>query len=845
MKHFTGIIVFSFAVFAGGAEEKITWKSELPEEVDIFYNECLKHIDAEIEKSKALAESTDSKVPQLQKDEAKAKLQSLTDFKKGLDNVEKVRALYNSTRDSFKEVDGILSAWEKENSRLHIDGGTVIPSEINASRLEKIRKFGVSGYNWYQKASDLKSKLDNVNTYEYSPETGRMAKALTTLSSAMSEFGDKIPLIGDFIKGYGDITSAFLDMVGVLGGRIKEARNQDMMGTGTYDQWRNQAWRDQKIEAMADRVQGTRDLYQIMPEEVSSGHPWGLYLWDPETERDVNGEKKKGRWWEVHKLIPGVKPEDIVRRYEKYFSAGIRSPTAQQILMEFSKAIEVILAADSPGVPPGQKLVLHPLGIRSMDGTPVTEALRIRVFDDSGKAIECVSGKTVEWEVPKEFGAYEVKAALTEESKQVWKELRAASLEYYVGQETVTRIAISPEPIKLTRSDPVPFVVSVKLKENDQVLDRGTLRVRLEPLAGRFPKEGYGGGDLSQGNLHFQWVLPENPKAGKYTLHAEYEGAISKASGYFITPSRDSKEITIAAEEPAQAGTKAGIMEEQDALEGKISPAGQNVILAYSALVSAKLKLSSLEKQSKIMAEDHHKSCKTCSEIGKIVLVDPEAAKKAKANPPPVLTAGSEYIPPGYKKIEHGPCDESKNMSAQQQEQSAVMNQQIAALSSEYNKIRESWSKIIAEKSNNASSIQSEAYSYTAKLRGKHMLLSKVNDLAGKKDLDGYRTRIEELYEKTDKKIQNDEKLQQTYGDMTKISNVNRPAYSLVSDIEKMLRDGKISQEEASKRMLTIETNSIRRQEADTAQKSALSRYYWAEMIPILKTVLSEAGSKP
>ncbi|MEW5821650.1 MAG: hypothetical protein AB1782_15765 [Cyanobacteriota bacterium] len=198
--------------------------------------------------------------------------------------------------------------------------------------------------------SDYKKPLKSFNTYAGKVSTvtdvyiqiydihekfqkdkelqGDLGANLRLLSTAMQNFGDKVPLIGDAIKAYGDITSGLLDKTMEVGLTIDQARNQGAIsGPGTYAT----GYSREKNLLLKEKYPYLADNYTYVPvtpgyvyRSTENGHP--LLIWDQESKdfylvkEDVPVEKI----FKLKLLVdqrPG--PKDLKNLTENWDSIGL------------------------------------------------------------------------------------------------------------------------------------------------------------------------------------------------------------------------------------------------------------------------------------------------------------------------------------------------------------------------------------------------------------------------------------------------------------------------------------------------------------------------------------------
>ncbi|MCA9545891.1 MAG: hypothetical protein KC613_15915, partial [Myxococcales bacterium] len=309
---------------------------------------------------------------------------TVADMKKalvGLDETGQVHGLYLAVKDARKSVNELNDQFRLYGST---GEGTVLTTELLGEKLGRVAKDFETyskGLDYVAKGYALASDLEALGKQGYGPEVMRTAGALATLAHALSAFGDKAPLIGSLLKGYGDVTQALLGSVHQLEAKIEHNIDQGHIGVGSHGvaSAKNLAWNDQEIGGTGARVAGLRDVYRRLD-------PPEIFVFDPKAERTVvvEGRKvtRKGRWWK----LDTPDPDAVRRRFLTLRRSGVEAPTAAQILRDYRKKVFVRLSLAEDGVAPGGTLTVTPRVIRVHDRKRA-QNVAVQVFDPKGERV--------------------------------------------------------------------------------------------------------------------------------------------------------------------------------------------------------------------------------------------------------------------------------------------------------------------------------------------------------------------------------------------------------------------------------------------------------------------------
>ncbi len=495
----------------------------LPPQFDSFYDDFVKYmgakIDSLIKKKEAIIQDKTSNIPEYKKDLAREDIRTLKLLKKRINDVETVRKLYENTKTALESVSDLAKKWKQFHYTL--PPTSFFPEEIVIKDISSHLDTLTKGYDYYKKIIDLGSKLKGIDSTGYDQDTARLAKSILTLGTVMSEFGEQVPLVGSFLKGYGDIAAQFVETIDALKQKIDKNINQGCIGTGSelIGDVRNKAMLDQGYHLLVCREPGFRDLY------VNSENPSDVYLWDRNAYRIVNGKKKKGRWYHVAEVAPEVSKQDIIRAYKIYYKNGVKNPSASSILYEIKKVVDLKPELKTLGVGPGGKIQVKVKVIRSIDGIEVRSAYVDIYSKDNNLLAQGKSGEWISVNAPQSPGKYVLYARLGPETKKVWHSLKDAKIEFFVGVPTIVHMSLSKTRIDSNSPEGIDMLISVK-DIDDHFVDKGMLILKTyPPLIGRFePKDIFIGQELSNGNIQARWVPYSNLPVGKIRFIAEYSG---------------------------------------------------------------------------------------------------------------------------------------------------------------------------------------------------------------------------------------------------------------------------------------------------------------------------------
>lgn len=115
-----------------------------------------------------------------------------------------------------------------ERERLLKSLGTA--RESLSKHAETLDKFG----EYSGKVTDALDMAYEVDALRKAIVSDDLGVQLKTLGEAMKKYGGKVPLIGEALEAYGEVTTGLVDATNRLQKQIVEARNQGTLGSGTF-----------------------------------------------------------------------------------------------------------------------------------------------------------------------------------------------------------------------------------------------------------------------------------------------------------------------------------------------------------------------------------------------------------------------------------------------------------------------------------------------------------------------------------------------------------------------------------------------------------------------------------
>ncbi|MGI5820345.1 MAG: hypothetical protein ACOX9R_19835 [Armatimonadota bacterium] len=215
--------------------------------------------------------------------------------------------------------------------------------------------------DWATKLKSLRDHVSQMDQQTPTPHNKQMIVGLNALFWAMSEFGDKVPSIGDFIKNYGDVGQALVNASSRLDQRL-HGRSMGLLVEGRPNDGRLNAFDRQFPELAA-----TRDMLSILPiGGVRDAYAWpngGILIWDPASD-----------YWHSRRDIT---PQELLRRYAFFATYGNLDPSPFDVLGSTTRTIGIQLMPADAVVPPGGSTTIT-VSAQRMDGLAPFTLLRLR-----------------------------------------------------------------------------------------------------------------------------------------------------------------------------------------------------------------------------------------------------------------------------------------------------------------------------------------------------------------------------------------------------------------------------------------------------------------------------------
>jgi hypothetical protein len=333
-------------------------------------------------------------------------------------------------------------------------------------------------------------ELSGVFEQNQEPAARRLSSNLSLLADAMSNYGDKIPLVGAFIAAYGNVTGEMLKAVDKLGEKLN-ARNP-WLNDATYGSNElTRAYRNQMGGLWLKPVLGLRDCY------VSDDGPQRVYIFDLKSRhRDrVSGNEYDGAFVPVSQYPPfdamsSVQTvRELRRRYMMFDNAGVKTPEVRQVLREADRIVRLEPQLDYASIQAGQGFTVQVLAYYAVDGRPVprSQAMTFVLSQDAGywgtETQTAALGQFLTWTAPEAAGTFEMSVDLSDEAKssgwrlQQGKPVKAA---YIVGVPTQLSLVPASTRLATTRRQPVPIAVTLK-DETGARFNTGDLVLEVKP----------------------------------------------------------------------------------------------------------------------------------------------------------------------------------------------------------------------------------------------------------------------------------------------------------------------------------------------------------------------------
>ncbi len=463
----------------------------------------------------ARRELADPNLPDGRRFELEAELEELRALDRQVKDVAMVESLYSSVKGGFKAIQDL----SKE-----LETGYGGDSSINAALMalndlggtDRLRQLSAAtrgldtGLDYFQKIRALRNDLAALDANELSPGAHRLASQLTVMTNLMSNFGDKVPLIGSFVKAYGDVGGGLLKATLALDGPIRESE-QRQIRAGVHGDRKEMYDRliDLGMEAAVGIV-GLRDAYRTDCHQ--------FVLWDHEARDWVVADE------------PGLTKEELRRRYLFFVQNGTKNPKPKQIVQTFRRTVTLKLVPSSTHITPGESITLNVSARRVLDDEPVSTAqVTVRLETHTGFRSGSFDGPTdvrvgtpVSWTSPNsENRSFTFIAELSSET-DVFHSVEPARARVFTGAET--QVSLTGSPRSLRPGDEIALEAQVLASDGSPLDPKASGRVSFAEAsdAGYFMDRK----ETSQSKgARAIWVAPREP--GRYVMTATYSGATS------------------------------------------------------------------------------------------------------------------------------------------------------------------------------------------------------------------------------------------------------------------------------------------------------------------------------
>jgi hypothetical protein len=358
--------------------------------------------------------------------------------------------------------------------------------------------------------------LNAIATADLSPGTKRLGQSFAVMTALLSQFGDKAPLVGAFLKGYGDVAGEVLKTTLALDGKIA-AREGGQMIDGVHGE-RGHMLDRLRAHGMSDaqRLVGLRDVFR-----AENGK---LVIWD-KTARD---------WVVASDFEAGLTAEELTKRYLFYAKLGVSEPTPDQIVRGYRKTIALTLEPSVDHVAPGQTVTLTVHG-KLVDGAKVDGMAffaKVALKDHTGVGEGTFSGDTtvklgdsVSWTAPNNVNeTYTFTVDLDADTAKAAFSAGAATAVVRTGDET--RLVLEADATQAAADQEVRLTARVLTVDGQPIDARaaGMIDLAADPQLGFFTDQK----DLTDAKgVTVVWTAPKQP--GKYTIKAHYPGATAYA----------------------------------------------------------------------------------------------------------------------------------------------------------------------------------------------------------------------------------------------------------------------------------------------------------------------------
>ncbi len=513
----TALVLFGLAAGARADDPQI--------EYNAFKTLFLEQVGGAIDREIATVEAA-LVAPGLSESDTKDLRRSLAELKatrRQVDDVSLVESLYGSIKDAYSAISDLSREVETGyGGKSALNAAICAVADFRGSsglqQLSTLSTATDKGLGWYNAVATLGSDLAALDTTELSPGTRRLAGQLTVLTSLMSNFGDKVPLIGAFLKGYGDVAGGLLKATTQLDARIK-ASEQGELRDGIHGLERGELLK--KLRALghdgATVVTGLRDAY--LTDTVADGGPV-VAIWD----------RAKRRW--VESAAPHPSAAELRKRYAFYAKRGQPNPTPEQILTAYRRTLALTLTPSATHIRPGETVTLRTEGRLVVDDRPlgsvwVKVALKTHTGLGAGSfggATSVRVGEALTWTAPDNLNeTFTFEATLDEASTAAgWALAEPATAKVRTGAET--RVVLTANRTQVGFGELVTLDAKV-VDADGRALDPkagGHLSFEVSPDKGSLRDYAPHTDGLG---LSRTWRAPD--EAGRFVVRARYEGTTS------------------------------------------------------------------------------------------------------------------------------------------------------------------------------------------------------------------------------------------------------------------------------------------------------------------------------
>jgi len=503
-------VLVSLQLLAENKSDEPVFTKSLPA-YDVFYKEFVNFINKKSDElmKKYSSQLKSKKLNKYEMEEVKEKINELKKFKKRVADTDNLKTIYDNFKNAYSSIEEMSKEWESNG---YILSGSFRPGEVFIEDLESIIKDPFVAYDYYSKINGLIGRIRSVESANYIPETRRFLKSLEYLSFAMSEFGPKyIPLIGDFLKAYGDITQGFIDATMKLQKKIESNRNQGMIGTGIYNNWgpKMRAWEEQGIGDTLIRIPGFSAIYQ------SESDSSKIFLWD---KNGIRAPGKKGRWVPVANL--DIKT--LKKRYLELFYRNGKEQTRvdiNKLIKKYGKLLRADFETNPAVVSPSKTYKFRVRLYRLKDSREATKAeILVTLY---GKTFKVKEGQWTIVKSPKKYGVYPVVIRLAEPSSKVWMIEKGLRHQLKVGKRSHMHMSIKPRSIICDGKQAIDILLTLMDDDNNPVKS-GILTFDSNPYIGRFIPKDFYILDNSDYPIRLKYICGPTTKNGSFYIIARF-----------------------------------------------------------------------------------------------------------------------------------------------------------------------------------------------------------------------------------------------------------------------------------------------------------------------------------